>query len=93
MDEKTNLAYSWIDFEDIDKAKINLTDFDGITNLISTCSPVNLGLFLVEYTKGKIKGSLRSEPYRGRDVVKIANTTASMEPLLINKPADSDEQD
>ena len=72
LDEKTNLAYSWIDFEDIDKAKINLTDFDGITNLISTCSPVNLGLFLVEYTKGKIKGSLRSEPYRGRDVVKIA---------------------
>lgn len=72
LDEKTNLAYSWVTFDDLNRAKINLVDFDGITNLISTSSPVNLGLFLVEYEKGKIKGSLRSEPYKGKDVVKIA---------------------
>lgn len=74
LDEKTNLAYSWLVFEDLDKYKISLADFDGITNLISASSPVNLGLFLVEYERGKIKGSLRSEPYGGRDVVKIAKT-------------------
>lgn len=72
LDENTNLAYSWVAFDDLNKHKANLTDFDGITNLISTSSPVNLGLFLVEYEKGKIKGSLRSEPCKGRDVVKIA---------------------
>lgn len=72
LDENTNLAYSWVTFDDLERYKINLADFDGITNLISTSSPVNLGLFLVEYDKGKIKGSLRSEPYGGRDVVKIA---------------------
>lgn len=72
LDKDTNLAYSWITLEDLNKYKVDLVDFDGITNLISTSSPVNLGLFLVEYDRGKIKGSLRSEPYRGRDVVKIA---------------------
>jgi len=72
LDGKTNLAYSWVTQEDLSRYKVNLADFDGITNLISTSSPVNLGLFLVEYEKGKIKGSLRSEPYKGRDVVKIA---------------------
>lgn len=72
LDEKTNLAYSWFAFDDLNKYKLNLTDFDGITNLISTSSPINLGLFLMEYESGKIKGSLRSEPYGGRDVVKIA---------------------
>ena len=72
LDEKTNLVYSWLAFDDLDRCKVSLADFDGITNLISSSSPVNLGLFLVEYEKGKIKGSLRSEPYKGRDVVKIA---------------------
>ena len=72
LDEKTNLAYSWVSFDDLEKYKINLADFDGITNLISSSSPISLGLFLVEYEKGKIKGSLRSEPYGGRDVVKVA---------------------
>lgn len=72
LDETTNLAYSWATLEDLDKHKLSLVDFDGITNLISTSSPVSLGLFLVEYDGGKIKGSLRSEPYGGRDVVKIA---------------------
>lgn len=72
LDKDTHLAYSWITLEDLNKYKVNLVDFDGITNLISTSSPTNLGLFLVEYEKGKIKGSLRSEPCGGRDVVKIA---------------------
>ncbi|MDO8558847.1 MAG: DHH family phosphoesterase [bacterium] len=72
LDEKTNLVYSWLSFDDLDRYKVGLADFDGITNLISSGSPVNLGLFLVEHEKGKIKGSLRSEPYKGRDVVKIA---------------------
>lgn len=72
LDPKTNLAYSWMNIDDLSKHNVSLNNFEGITNLISTSSPINLGLFLVEYEKGKIKGSLRSEPYKGRDVVKIA---------------------
>lgn len=72
LDVRTKLAYSWITLEDLGNYGVNLADFDGITNLISASSPVNLGLFLVEQEKGKIKGSLRSEPYQGKDVIKIA---------------------
>ncbi len=31
-----------------------------------------MSLFLVEYEKGKIKGSLRSEPYKGKKIDEIA---------------------
>jgi len=72
VDENTKLAYSSISFNDLNKLGVSLMDFDGITNLVSTASPINLGLFLVEYKENKIKGSLRSEPHGGRDVVKIA---------------------
>ncbi|MDI6841176.1 MAG: DHHA1 domain-containing protein, partial [bacterium] len=39
---------------------------------ISAASQANLGLFLIEYEKGKIKGSLRSEPFKGKSVDKVA---------------------
>ncbi len=72
LDRETGLAYSWITFEDFEKFKVGFADFGGIANLISAGSRVNLGLFLVEYEKGKIKGSLRSESHGGRNVAKIA---------------------
>lgn len=72
LDKATNLAYSWASLEDLNNRKVGMTDFDGMTNLISASSPVNFGLFLMEYEAGKIKGSLRSEPSGGIDVVKIA---------------------
>lgn len=72
LDEKTNLAYSWITYEDLTKLEVCFSDFNGITNLISLGSPLNLGLFLAEREKGKIKGSLRAEPCAGKDVIKIA---------------------
>lgn len=72
LDEKNHLAYSWITPEDLGSFTAKATDFDGITNLISAASPKNLGLLLLEYEKGKIKGSLRSEPQGGVNVVQIA---------------------
>ncbi|MFH1841293.1 MAG: bifunctional oligoribonuclease/PAP phosphatase NrnA [Candidatus Nealsonbacteria bacterium] len=74
LDEKTGLAYSWVNFEDFQNFGIKIVDFDGIANFISSASPLNLGLFLVEYEKGKIKGSLRSEPNKGINVVDIARS-------------------
>ena len=72
LEKETGLAYSWISAEDFKKFDITSGDFDGITNLISASSPRNLGLLLVEQKPGLIKGSLRSEPSGGMDVVKVA---------------------
>jgi len=74
LDQKTGLAYSWLTLEDFERFGCNLTDFDGITNLISTSSALNLGLFLIEYEKGKVKGSLRSEPKGERNVAEIVKS-------------------
>jgi len=72
IDINTNLAYSWLEPEDFQRLGVNLADFDGITNIISSSSESNIGLFLMEYEKGKIKGSLRSEPNGGKNVAQIA---------------------
>jgi bifunctional oligoribonuclease and PAP phosphatase NrnA len=72
IDSSTNLAYSWLKLEDFGRLGVRLVDFDGITNIISSGSSSNVGLFLVEYKEGKIKGSLRSEPNGGKNVVHIA---------------------
>lgn len=72
LDEATGLAYTWVTADDFERFKLNMADFDGITSLVSTGSPSNLGLFLIEYQKGKIKGSLRSESQSEIDAVKIA---------------------
>jgi len=72
VDKKTGLAYSWIRFLELKKFKIKPGDFDGLTNMITAGSPINLGLLLIEHRPGEIKGSLRSEPLGGVDVAKIA---------------------
>jgi phosphoesterase RecJ-like protein len=72
LDEKTGLTYSWLTCEDIERFGVGLADFDGITNIISAGSSINLGLFLVEHEKGRVKGSLRSEPQGGIDAAKLA---------------------
>lgn len=71
LDPKTGLAYSCLALDDFQKLGTKITDFDGITNLISSSSSINLGLFLIEYEKGKVKGSLRSEFKSGRNVAEM----------------------
>ena len=74
IDQRTGLAYSWLTIDDFQRFQVKLTDFDGITNLISIGSSLNLGLFLIEYEKGKIKGSLRSEPKGGKNAAEIVKS-------------------
>ena len=74
LDQRTGLAYSWLTIEDLQRFGCGLADFDGMANLISTSSSLNLGLFLVEYEKGKVKGSLRSEPKGGKNVAEIVKS-------------------
>jgi len=72
LDEQTGLAYSWLKADDFENLGLGLADFDGLANLVSAGSPMNFGLFLVEYEKGKIKGSLRSESHSEQNAAKIA---------------------
>lgn len=74
LDQKTGLAYSWVTPADLNRFEAGLVDFDGITNIISAVSRINVGLFLVEYETGKIKGSLRSEPAGGKNVAQIVRS-------------------
>ncbi|MDP3990818.1 MAG: bifunctional oligoribonuclease/PAP phosphatase NrnA [Candidatus Nealsonbacteria bacterium] len=74
IDKRTGLAYSWLKMDELKKFNVNLFDFDGITNIISATSLVNLGLLLIEYEKGKVKGSLRSEPQGGINVAELVKS-------------------
>lgn len=74
LDPKTGLAYSWLAADEFERFGCSLTDFDGLANLISTSSSMNLGLFMVEYERGKVKGSLRSEPRGERNVAEIVRS-------------------
>ncbi len=71
-DKEKGITFSWISFKDLLECEAKLSDLNGIINLISNASSTNSCLFLVEYKERKIKGSLRSEPYRGEGVVSIA---------------------
>jgi len=71
LDQETGLAYSWVTPADLDRFEVNSSDFDGITNIICAVSRINVGLFLIEYENGQVKGSLRSEPAGGKNVAQI----------------------
>ena len=72
FNEEKNFVFTWVSFEDFQKYQISYSDLDGISSLISTISNASFSLFLIEYNKGKIKGSLRSEPYKERNIIEIA---------------------
>jgi len=66
------LVYSWLSFDDLKEKTISLADLNGVASIISKETSCNYALFLVEYKKGEIKGSLRSEPFKGKRVDEIA---------------------
>ena len=72
LDFESKFAFSWVSFDDLKKHQASPSDLNGISSLISTISGASMSLFLVEYEKGKIKGSLRSEPYKGKKINEIA---------------------
>lgn len=71
-DPHLGLVYSIITQEDFEGCQGKSSDLDGITSLLNTISDSKYSLLLVEYERGKTKGSLRSEEYKGVDVSKIA---------------------
>lgn len=71
-DAETGMAVSYVNLFDIEEAGANQDDLAGLVSVINTVSDAKFSLLLTEYDDRKIKGSLRSEEYKGVDVSKIA---------------------
>jgi bifunctional oligoribonuclease and PAP phosphatase NrnA len=65
------LVYSWLSFDDLNRSFLPF-DLNGIPSVLCKEAGCNFALFLFEYEKRKIKGSLRSEPFKGIRVDSIA---------------------
>ncbi|MEX2008062.1 MAG: bifunctional oligoribonuclease/PAP phosphatase NrnA [Candidatus Spechtbacterales bacterium] len=61
-----------VPFSDFKKYGIVLDDLDGMVNVLNVVAGTEFAVFMVEYEPGKVKGSLRSEEFKGRDVSVIA---------------------
>lgn len=73
-DEKAGMAMSYISKNDIKECGAKEEDASGLINIINTVSDTKFSLLLTESKNNKIKGSLRSENYKGIDVSKIARS-------------------
>ena len=71
-DSENGMSASYIDKADLEECGASYDDLSGITNIINTISDSKFSLLLTEYEDQKIRGSLRSEEYKGFDVSKIA---------------------
>ena len=72
MNEKTGATVSIITADDLMECGATLDDLAGVVNMLNTLPETKFALLLTEYEKGKIKGSLRSEPHKGVDVSELA---------------------
>lgn len=68
----TGAAVSIITQQDLEECGATLEDLAGVVNLLNSIPETSFSFLLTEYEKGKIKGSLRSEPEKEVDVSKIA---------------------
>jgi phosphoesterase RecJ-like protein len=68
----TGAAVSIITQQDLEECGATLDDLAGVVNLLNSIPETSFSFLLTEYEKGKIKGSLRSEPEKQVDVAKIA---------------------
>lgn len=72
LNEKNGVAVSLITPDDMAECKATLDDLAGVVNMLNALPQAKVAMLLVEYERGKIKGSLRSEPHKGMDVSKLA---------------------
>ncbi|MCK4892012.1 MAG: bifunctional oligoribonuclease/PAP phosphatase NrnA [Candidatus Pacebacteria bacterium] len=73
-DPETGMAVSYVSKKDIEDFGAKEEDLSGLVNVINTISDAKFSLLLTESGNNKIKGSLRSENYKGIDVSKIARS-------------------
>ncbi len=72
INEKAGMVYSWLYADDLEKYRVNMSDLEGISSLLSTISEARMSLFLVEIGDNMVQGSLRSEPHKGVAVSYLA---------------------
>ena len=73
-DKKTGMAVSYISKNDIEECGAKKEDASGLVGIINTVSDTKFSLLLTETEGKKIRGSLRSEDYKGIDVSEIARS-------------------
>lgn len=69
---KTGAAISIITHQDLEECGATVDDLAGVVNLLNSIPETSFSFLLTEYEKGKLKGSLRSEPEKEVDVSQIA---------------------
>lgn len=72
LDTQTKMAFSCVSQDDLKKYNSNEDELSGLINLLAGIPESKFSLLLAETKFGKIKGSMRSELYKGVDVAKIA---------------------
>lgn len=73
-DPETGMAVSYVSKKDIEDFGAKEEDLSGLVNVINTVSDAKFSLLLTESKNNKIRGSLRSENYKGIDVSRIARS-------------------
>lgn len=72
LDPETKMAFSSVTQDDLKKYNSNEDELSGLINLMAGIPESKFSLLLIETKFGKVKGSMRSELYKGVDVAKIA---------------------
>lgn len=73
-DKDTGMAVSYLSKKDLEENDVSQEELSGLVSIINTISDSKFSLFLTEYGDKKLKGSLRSEEYKGIDVSRIAKS-------------------
>lgn len=73
-DKETGMAVSYLSKKDLEENNVSQEELSGLVSTINTISDSKFSLFLTEYGENKLKGSLRSEEYKGIDVSRIAKS-------------------
>lgn len=71
-EKESGMAYGIIARHEFKDFAASLDDFEGLVNMIDMPPDVRFSLLLIEHEPGKIRGSLRSEAFKGIDVSRIA---------------------
>ncbi len=72
VNKNTGMAVSIITKKDLEEAGSDVEELSGLITIINSIKGSRFSLLLTEEAKDVIKGSLRSEEYKGVDVSKIA---------------------
>ncbi len=73
-DENNEMVVSYLSKKDIEECGAKQEDTSGLVSVINMVSDAKFSLLLTESDDNKIKGSLRSEEYKGIDVSRIAKS-------------------